>query len=112
MAGPKAYRQSRWKRQELRIARLLGGNRVKAPGKEVPDVARSDMAVEVKDRAELPKWIVEAVNHIRTLAEKHQLPLVTLTSPQSRQVLVVMDLRDFKEWFGPVDGPKKEASDG
>lgn len=75
-------------------------------------MARSDMAVEVKDRAELPKWIAEAVNHIRGLAEKTQLPLVTLTSPNSRQVLVVMDLRDFKEWFGDIPRATKEASDG
>ena len=112
MGGPPKPPQKRWKRQELRVARLLGGKRLKNQGKEAPDVAGNGYIVEVKDRKDLPQWIAEAVTHIRTQAERDQLPIVTLTSPNTRQVLVVMDMRDFRQWFGDPTKKRKEASDG
>lgn len=58
------------------------------------------VVAENKDRAELPEWIVKAVNRVRGQASPNQTPIVTLTSPNSLQILVVMDMRDFKGWHG------------
>ena len=55
----------RWKQTERKVAALLGGQRVPVSGRgrgDAPDIDHTWLAVEVKDRASLPAWLLsEAV---------------------------------------------------
>ena len=55
----------RWKATERRIAALLGGRRVPVSGRgrgDAPDIAHPWLALEVKDRATLPAWLLDALD--------------------------------------------------
>lgn len=92
--------EKRWKRQERRVASLLGLKRNPRSGISQPDAESNWLVVENKDRKELPIWIADALAKARQHALSHRLGIVTLTTKASPQVLVVMDLRDFRDWFG------------
>lgn len=87
----------RWKAQERRIAHLLGLERVGATGKATPDLVGEHLLVEVKDRAELPIWLLTALTQISHQVMEGQLGVVVLTCPSSVRDLVLLDLRDFRE---------------
>ena len=90
---------TRWKRQESRVARLLGAQRLPNDGLPHADVENEVLAAEVKDRVELPQWIVAAVNKARDYAGSKRLGLLVLTSGTERQALVVLDIRDYQKWY-------------
>jgi hypothetical protein len=105
--------EKRWKAQERRIARLLNAKRnphgmqTNSHAKQgVPDVENAALAAEIKDRKVLPEWLVNAVMQAKGKATKAQLPLVVLTTPAADLDLVVLDLRDYREWY--VGVPLKE----
>ena len=101
--------EKRWKAQERRVARLLGGKRNHTKGSAAPDVQSTWASIEVKDRKSLPQWLYLAIAQARGNATRRQLPLAVLTTPSTTQVLVVMDMRDFTAWFGDL---KKEVDNG
>ena len=94
--------EKRYKRQERRVAKLLGGKRNPQDGSGKPDVESNWLVVEVKDRKELPLWILKALQQARAKAGPRRLGIATLTSPSTPEILVVMSLRDFREWHGWV----------
>lgn len=93
-----------WKRTERRIAALLGGERVPIAGRQGADIAHSWLSIEAKHRQTLPRWLTEAIAQAQAAADDHQLPVVVLHEAGQRhdRDLVVMTLRDFREWFGDV----------
>lgn len=94
---------TRWKRAERRIAQLVGGRRVPVTGRRgQPDVAHPWLAVEVKTRERLPRWLVAALAQARGAASSDQLPVAVLheRGMRYRDALVVLRLGDFLDWFG------------
>lgn len=96
----------RWKDQEMRIARFLGLRRNPNTGGAAPDAEGDWLVVEVKDRSRFPTWIEAALLRVESLAHEGQLGIVVLTGPTSSRDLVVMDLRQFRDYLG---GQKKLA---
>lgn len=92
--------EKRWKAQERRVAKHLGAKRNHSKGLARPDGESPWLVFENKDRARFPQWIVAALASIRAKAPPSKLPILTLTSPESPQILVVLDMRDFLDWFG------------
>ncbi len=97
--------ERRWKATERRIAALLGGARVPATGRQrgdAPDLRHRWLSVEVKDRATLPAWLLDALAQAEASAAPHQLPIAVLHEAGQRhdRALVVLRLADFVEWFG------------
>ena len=101
-----------WKRTERAIAVRLNGRRQGAVGRRGPDVLSDWLAVEVKHRRRLPKWLITALTQARTGAGE-RLPIVVLHEAGLRHAddLVLMRLADFELWFGSVR-PEGEVNDG
>jgi len=98
--------EKRWKAQERRVARALNCVRLKRGGEPGPDLENEVLKVEVKDRAELPAWILAGLAQARGFTTQRQLGILVITSNSTRQALVVMDLRDYQDWY--VGTPRKE----
>lgn len=49
-----------WKDVERAVAKRLGGKRVGCTGKGTADMVTNWLAIEVKSRRALPKWLGEA----------------------------------------------------
>jgi len=95
----------RWKNTERRIAALLGGRRVPVSGRgrgDAPDIAHPWLALEVKDRASLPAWLLDALDQAEASATPAQLPVAVLHRSGDRHdaALVVLRLAAFVDWFG------------
>ncbi len=95
----------RWKATERRIAALLGGRRVPVSGRgrgDAPDIAHPWLSLEVKDRATLPAWLLDALDQAERSATPAQLPVAVLHQAGDRHaaVLVVLRLADFVAWLG------------
>jgi hypothetical protein len=96
---------TRWKATERRIAALLGGRRVPVSGRgrgDAPDIAHPWLALEIKDRATLPAWLLDALDQAERSATPTQLPAAVLHRAGDRHdhALVVLRLKDFAAWFG------------
>jgi hypothetical protein len=90
----------RWKQTERRIAALLGGRRVPVSGRgrgDEPDIVHPWLALEVKDRAALPLWLLDALAQAEASATPEQLPVAVLHRAGDRHdaALVVMRLGAF-----------------
>lgn len=94
-----------WKATERAVARALGGERIPVTGRRGPDVRHRWLAVEVKHRRRLPRWLQLAVAQAHAGAGLDQLPVVVLhqAGRPHREDLVVLRLEDFQEWFGDPD---------
>jgi len=97
----------RWKATERRIAALLGGRRVPVSGRgrgDAPDIAHPWLSLEVKDRATLPAWLLDALDQAEGAAIPAQLPAAVLHRAGDRHdaALVVLRLSDFAAWFDPA----------
>jgi len=95
----------RWKATERRIAALLGGRRVPVSGRgrgDQPDIAHPWLALEVKDRATLPAWLLDALDQAEKSATPAQLPVAVLHRAGDRHdhALIVVRLGAFVDWFG------------
>jgi len=107
MAGPVTIdmSDSRWKATERRIAALLGGRRVPVSGRgrgDQPDIAHPWLSLEVKDRATLPAWLLDALDQAEKSATTEQLPVAVLHRAGDRHdhALIVLRLGAFVDWFG------------
>ncbi len=92
--------EKRWKATERRIAALLGGQRVPVSGRgrgDQPDVRHPWLSIEVKDRAALPAWLLDALAQAEASASPDQLPVAVLHAAGRRHAdaLVVLRLADF-----------------
>lgn len=89
-----------WKAVERRIAKSYGGRR-SGPGAG-PDTTDHDrqwrhLALEVKHRKRLPKWLTAALEQATANAGPDQIPVVMLHEKQKvlADVLVVLRKADF-----------------
>lgn len=97
-----------WKAVERKLAGRLGGQRVPITGRargSAPDIAHAVYAIEVKHRRVLPTWIRTALAQAEASKRAPQrLAIAILHERCARHDddLVVMSLRDFEEWCGPI----------
>lgn len=111
-----------WKASELAIARLMGGERVPVTGRVrgwAPDVEHSWLAIEVKSwAAGMPRRVVNAMDQAIKAAEwakrkgkGDRLPIAIIHQDRQDHLndLVVLRLRDFREWFGDAVPPTVPA---
>lgn len=90
----------RWKEQEKRVAHFLELKRNVNTGEALPDAEGEWLVVEVKDRERFPLWIEAALLQAQAHTHEGQLGIAVLTGPRAARDLVVMDLRDFRDYFG------------
>ena len=86
----------RWKATERKIAALLGGRRVPVSGRgrgDQPDIAHPWLAIECKDRATLPAWLLDALAQAEGSASADQLPVTVLHRAGDRHDRALMVLR-------------------
>jgi len=89
-----------WKAVERAIASRLGGRRVPVTGRGgAPDVEHALLAVEVKHRKELPRWLKHAMAQAEAAARDGKVPVVVLHERGQRHAddLVVLRLGDLEE---------------
>jgi hypothetical protein len=89
-----------WKAVERAVARRLGGRRVPVTGRGgAPDVEHERLAVEVKHRKELPRWLKHAMVQAEAAARDGKVPVVVLHERGQRHAddLVVLRLGDLEE---------------
>ncbi len=93
-----------WKAVERAIAARMNGKRTsnQGLGSAVPDVETPTYAVEVKERQQLPGWLLSAVTQARRNARGGRTPIVVLHQLGARHDddLVVVRLVDFQELWG------------
>lgn len=97
-----------WKRNERRIAGLMGGRRVPISGRgrgDVPDIDHADFSIECKERTTFPAWLVTAMVQAKAATRGNQTPLVVLHQAGQRhdRDLILLCLEDFLRLF-PQDG--------
>ncbi len=70
-----------------------------------PDIVHPWLALEVKDRATLPAWLLDALDQAERAATPPQLPAAVLHRAGDRHdaALVVLRLKDFVAWLGRAD---------
>jgi len=103
---------STWKSTERAIAKRLNGQRIPITGRQrgdVPDVHHDWLSIEVKHRAKLPAWLLDAMAQAVAAQREGQLPIVILHQSGERHNddIVCVRLRDFAEWFGDGNGEKE-----
>ena len=89
---------------ESAIANYLGGERIAGSGKR--DVDGGWLSVECKSRQSPTKWLLDMIAQAVRLAKPGQLALgvVHFLGQRHDEDLVVIRLRDFREWFGDEKG--------
>lgn len=87
---------SAWKHTERSVARLVDGKRNGNTGSNSADVETATLAVEVKHRASLPAWLLDAVQQAQRNADG-KTPIVVLHRAGQRHTgdLVVATMSDF-----------------
>ncbi len=100
---------TRWKATERRIAALVGGRRVPVSGRargDAPDIAHPWVALEVKDRASLPLWLLDVLAQAEASATPDQLAVAVLHRAGDRHdhALIVLRLGAFVDWCGKDSG--------
>ena len=98
--------EKQWKAQERRIARLLNARRNPSGNPVAPDVENASLVGEIKVVQELPKYLVNAVLQSKSKVTGGRLPVVVLVGMTSPLDLLIMDLRDYRDWY--VGIPRKE----
>jgi hypothetical protein len=77
--------EAKWKRCEREVAKLLGGQRQPITGRPSPDVVTNRLAVEVKLRSRIPRWLEQAIHQVEVAAKETGLkPLLVLVVCQGR----------------------------
>jgi hypothetical protein len=99
----------RWKATARRIAALVGGRCVPVSGRgrgDQPDIAHSWLSLEVKDRATLPAWLLDALDQAEASATPAQLPVAVLHRGGDRHdhALIVLRLGGLVDWCGRDSG--------
>lgn len=96
-----------WKKAERRVAAILGGQRVPVSGRSrgnQPDVEHPRLSIEVKHRASLPAWLLDALAQAEAAARDGKLPVVVLHESGSRydEAVCVIRLDDLRRFIGGV----------
>lgn len=86
-----------WKNTERKIARLLNGRRIPVSGRAgQPDIDHPFLAIEVKSRKQLPRWLLDAI-HQAVRSAHGRTPVVVLHEwrrPHNDDI-VLLRLSDF-----------------
>jgi hypothetical protein len=91
---------SRWKRQERELARVLGTERIPNSGRAGADVKALGWALQVKTRKLLPAWLWAAVDQAQRdagVGERAAVVLSEVSQGRRARRLVVLD---FDTWRG------------
>jgi len=91
-----------WKRQERRVAALLGSRRNPNTGERRTDIDAGPFAVEHKARKSLPHWLTDALEQARSAANG-RTPIVVLSEVRQgvkARRYVFMALEDWTAWHG------------
>ena len=91
--------RERWKRQERMVASILNGTRLPCIGTGAPDVVSDLLAVEVKTRKSIPKWLSDAIEQSIRNAPDDKIPCVCLSivsQGKKAQVYILMRIEDFE----------------
>ncbi len=80
------------------VAKRTGGQRSNIKGVEAPDVLAPLFIVEVKNRKNLPQWMILALGKLRNKRTPLQLPIISLHQIGSSKRLAVVDLDDLIGW--------------
>lgn len=97
-----------WKKVERAVAKKLGGERIPVTGRirgSAPDIAHPVYAVEVKHRKCLPSWIRTAMAQAEASKRPPQRVAIAVLhecSTRHDSDIVLMSLRDFVSWCGPI----------
>lgn len=104
-----------WKAAELKLARLLGGERVPVSGRQrgwAPDIAHSHLALEVKTRKRAPLLLADGLDQAEKSAvwtkkrgEGERLPMLIIHQDGTRyeNAYVVVRLKDARDYWGIGD---------
>lgn len=74
-------RPATWKQAEREVARRLGGQRVPVTGRgrgDAPDIEHARLSPEVKHRATLPGWLLDAMAQATAAAADGRVPVAVL----------------------------------
>lgn len=96
MARQKNNSSSRWKGWERVVAVLLDGKRLPNNGFGQPDVIAGPLAVQVKTKRVVPKWLIDAVDQSIRDADLNQQPVVVVVHaraglPAKRYLIADLD---------------------
>lgn len=103
-----------WKKNERRLAEILGGQRVPITGRsrgDVPDIRHEWLSIEAKHRKTIPAWLLDAIDQAKAAgAGTDRLPIAILHQAGTRhdRDIVCMTLADFRSWFGEL--PKSSTA--
>ena len=102
-----------WKRCERELAKRLGGQRVGPTGRSGPDVLTPHLAVEVKERQALPRWLTDALRQASAGAGEGRVAVLVLHQKGQRysDAIVCMRLKDF-QLLGELGNASDAPSDG
>lgn len=90
-----------WKEFELWFAKLIGGERAGAVGKEGPDVLHPRLAPECKERKRPIKALDKYMEQAETNAPKGKVPLIVLHTlgRQHTDDMVLMRVGDWERFW-------------
>lgn len=92
-----------WKKVELSIARILGGERVPITGRtrgSAPDIEHPNYSIEVKHRQSVPDWIKDAMDQAeKSNISGDKLPIVILHEKNMKfeNSFVMVRLKDLSK---------------
>lgn len=112
--------RTNWKGAELQLARRLGGERVPVSGRArgwAPDIDHPLWALEVKTRKHMPALLAGAMDQAVKAAEwakrrgQSRMPMVVVHEDGTHydNALVIVRLKDARDWWGVGDSVKEEA---
>lgn len=91
-----------FKAVERQIARYLGGERNPVGSGVRCDVSTKLLSVEVKEKQELPKWLIDAMSQAVRNCEENKIPVVILhrKGDEHRFDYLIIRLGDFRDYWG------------
>ena len=103
-----------WKETERRIAAALGGGRAPISGRQrgdVPALEHPTLAIEVKHRRDVPRWLTEARAQAAAAPRDGQVPVAVVHRHGGRHAhdLVVVRLADVRAHCGDAPGGGEET---
>ena len=93
------------KRVELEVAHMLGTGRNPADWHAHTDIYKDNMALEVKARKALPKWMASAMEQaVADLKDGRTVPVVIMVQSKIGQLPQRYALMRFEDFVGLVKG--------
>jgi len=91
---------SRWKRQEERIAEALGTRRIPSAGLRTSDMETAQFGIEVKTMKAIPVRLRAALEQSVEACEKTgKVPVVVLNQPRAGKKPLRLVVMRFEDWI-------------